>query len=294
VPHSRWQQAVAEFGNRLPAPLILIVALILIQVSSGAAKLIMTPANVNGLVLFRVALGSLLMWVVIRPGVAHLDRRQWLDVILLGVVIAAFSIASYTALTRLPLGLAATIGFLGPISVSLFAARRLFEIVWPGLAFLGVFLLAPASPGADVSWSALGYGLAYAATWALYILTSVRATHSVRGLDGFVLASSIAALLLVPFGYSTIEQFVDTGTVFLMALLVTVLFTVPLGLEFIALKRIEPRVFGVLLSLEPAIASVVGMALLLEFLSLNSWIAIALVSIASAGAALAGKKPVGS
>ena len=283
---SRWQQTVADFGHRIPAPLILIFALILIQLSSGAAKMIMTPANANALLFLRLVIGGLLMWLVIRPKVMLFNRSQWIDIALLGVTYALINIAAYQAITHLPLALVATIGFLGPLAVSLGAARRALEFVWPALGFAGVFMLAPITGDADISWSSLSYGLGFAAAWGLYILASARAGRSTSGLDGFTVASVIAAVLLAPIGYADVSYFWSTPTLMMMTLLVTLLITVPFGLEYLSLKRIEPRVFGVLLSLEPAIASVIGIILLHEILSLMSWLAIAIVTAAAIGATL--------
>jgi len=110
-----------------------------------------------------------------------------------------------------------------------------------------------------------------------------------NGLDGFVIASAIAAILLAPVGYPHVSEFLSSGTLLLLTVLVTLLITVPLGLEYLALKRIEARVFGVLLSLEPAIATMIGILMLHEFPSAISWLAIAVVTAAAIGATLARK-----
>ena len=286
VTAPRWQQVVAGFGKRIPAPVILMVALVMIQLSSGTAKTIMTTDNTMGLALFRVGLGAALLWIVIRPKVRGLHKGEWTDVLLLGGAYAFFNVTAYAALVNLPLGLVATIGFLGPLAISLVGSRGPIDFVWPVMGFIGVYLLAPSNPGAELSWSSVAYGLAYAAAWAIYILASARAGRSMRGLDGFVLAGPVSALLLLPLGYSTLGQFIGSTEILMMAVFVTISVTLSFGLEFIVLKRIEPRVFGVLLSLEPAIASIIGMILLHEFLSVNSWIAIAIVSLAASGAAI--------
>lgn len=283
MTHSPWQQAVADVGNRIPAPLILIAALVILQISSGLAKTIMTPDNVAGLAFVRLTMGSALFWAVLRPPVRTYTREQWTDALMLGVVLSLFTYLAYASITLMPLGLAVTVGFLGPLSVSLLSTRRALDFLWPMLGFVGVYLLAPTTNNSDVTWQAIGVALAYAATWAFYILTSARAGKSMRGLDGFTVASAIAAALLMPFGIGDAAEFVGTPDMLMMTVVVTLLITIPLGMEFLALKRIEPRVFGVLLSLEPAIASVIGVAMLSEYLSLNSWVAIAMVTCASLG-----------
>ena len=287
-----WQHRVAEIGRRIPAPLILMFALILIQLSSGTAKTIMNAENALGLAFLRLVIGGVLLYAVIRPAVRGFSRTQWVDVAILGVVYAFFNITTYKALAHLPLGLVATIGFLGPIAVSLGGARRAVDFVWPVMGFAGVFLLAPISGDTELSWGSFAYGFAYAVAWGGFILASARAGKSMRGLDGFVVATVIAAVLLLPVGYSHVSYFLGTPTLIMMTVLVTVLITFPMGLEYVVLKRIEPRVFGVLLSLEPALASVVGIIMLHEMLSFSSWVAIALVTVAAIGATLGRRSQV--
>ena len=185
-------------------------------------------------------------------------------------MVAFFTYLAYAAIVLMPLGLAITVGFLGPLSVSLLNTRRTVDFLWPLLGFGGVYLLAPSTNNSDVTWQAIGVALAYAFTWALYILASARAGKSMRGLDGFTVASAIGALLLLPFGIGEAAYFIDTSQMLFMTVVVTLLITIPLGMEFLALKRIEPRVFGVLLSTEPAIAAVIGIVILNEYLSASS------------------------
>lgn len=291
MQESHWQQKAAEFGRRIPAPLILIFALFLIQLSSGTAKIIMTAENAQGLAFLRMLLGAGLLWLVIRPKVSQMNSRQWQDVILLGAIYAAFTYLYYEALIYLPLGLVATIGFLGPLAISIIHSRRALDFAWPVLGLVGVYLLTPSVGDAEFSWKALGYGFAYAVGWGGYIMTSARAGKSMNGLDGFVVATAIAAVLLAPVGYPHVSEFLSSSTLLLLTLVVTLLITVPLGLEYLALKRIEPRVFGVLLSLEPAIATLIGILMLHEIPSVMSWLAIALVTAASLGATLARRSP---
>ncbi len=280
------QGAIAAFGLRIPAPLILIAALIALQVGSGSAKMVMTADNVFGLNCARLALGGLLLAALLRPRVWLWTRKQWVDAAALGLAFTGFNVTFYLALVHLPLGLVATIGFLGPLTVSLVGARRFLEFVWPVLAFAGVCMLTPLEEDAPVTWSAIAYGLAYACAWAFYILASARAGRSIQGLDGFIIATLISAALIFPLAYSEIGYFFSSVSLIQVTALVAVLATLPLGLEFIALKRMSPRLFGVLLSLEPAIATITGIILLSEQLSLLSWLAIAIVTSASVGATL--------
>ena len=201
-------------------------------------------------------------------------------------MVAGFNVAVYLALQVLPLGLVATFGFLGPLTVSLIGMHRTLDALWPALGFAGVLLLTPWAGTGTVGASGVGAGLFYAAMWALYILASARAGRTMPGISGFALANLFAAALIAPLGYAGAAQFLATDTILQVAIIV-VFSTVPFAMEFLALKRLPPRVFGVLLSLEPGIAALIGLALLGERLSALGWVALLLVSLASAGATLA-------
>ncbi len=271
--------------TRLSAPLVLILALILLQSGSALAKNLMTADTAFGLVFLRLALGGALLCTILRPDLRQLTRQNWQDLFVFGAVFLCFNLSVYSALVHLPLGLVATIGFLGPLGVSLAGARNVWGLIWPALGFAGVLLLAPGIEGQDnITWLGVGYGLAYAVSWASYILTSARVTRSINGLDGFAIATLIAALLCIPFGITQSGTFLTSPSVATLAALVTLLAILSFGLEFLVLKRLSPPVFGTLLSLEPAIATLAGLALLGEWLPWQSWLAILAVSVASIGA----------
>ncbi len=277
--------------NRVPAPLIQIVALVLIVAGAGFSRLALTLDNMLGFVFARMLLGGVILYVAARPDLRSLTRKQWRDCLLLGVVVALFNLTDCYALIALPLGLVATIGFLGPLAVGLTAVRRPVDVIWPLLGFAGVVLLAPLGEGGTVTWYAIGCGLVYALGWAFYILASAKAGRSMGGIDGFAIANLLAALMVLPFGFARAVPYFTEWANFRAIFLVTALAVVPLGLEFFALKRLSTRIFGVLLSLEPAIASIMGLILLGELLGWKDWLAISIVTIASIGATLFGEEP---
>src|SRR5262249_41426665 len=193
--------------NVVPAPLLVILAVLFIQLGTGVAKGIVTPQNAYNVLYVRLVLGSGLLLVGVRPRVTELSRRQWLDAVLLGIVFGAFNLAVYRAFQNLPLGLVATIGFLGPLTVSLMNAGRPLDLLCPILGGAGVFLLTPWSGTDSLSLSVVGYGLTYAAAWAVYILASARAGRTLPGVTGFVLADPIAAVIVAPLGLAGIGPF---------------------------------------------------------------------------------------
>lgn len=276
---------VSSLLSWVPAPLYVVAAILLIQFASATAKEMITPSTLMGLVFLRALFGAILATLFIRPNVRSMSRRQWIDAAGLGFVMAVFASLIYLALNYLPLGLVVTIGFLGPLSVSLFGARRILDAFWPILGFIGVLLLAPLD-GASAQVSVIGLVCAglYAVSWALYILMSARSGRSIPGFVGFCLALWFCALFSAPLGLIHVGGYLSSWDGVMDVLLITMLTTLPFALEFLALKRLSPAVFGVLLSSEPAIAALVGLGVLGEELPVAGWSAIGLVTIAAFGA----------
>jgi inner membrane transporter RhtA len=178
-------------------------------------------------------------------------------VALFGVTIAAMNAAFYAAIARIPLGIAVTLEFVGPLGVAFVASRRRSDLLWAGLAAGGVLLLAPIG---NLTIDPLGVGLALAAggCWAAYILLNVRVGRTFAGGSGLALSMSVAALVLIPLGVASGRGMLLDPRVLLVGCGVAVLSTlIPFSLELEALRRLPARVFGVLMSLEPAIAALI-------------------------------------
>jgi inner membrane transporter RhtA len=207
-------------------------------------------------------------------------------------VLGVMNLTFYEALDRVPLGIAVTIEFLGPLGVAVAGSRRRLDLVWVVLAAAGILLLA--DPGGDGSPDALGvaFALTAAACWAAYILLAARAGQRFRGSEGLALAMGVAAL--VPLGPGLVDGGTDLvnpaflAIGFCIALLSSV---VPYSLETEALRRMPSHVFGVLMSMEPAIAALAGLIVLGQALGARELVAIAFVVLASAGATRYGAAP---
>lgn len=289
----RWTRRLTRQGALaalIPAPFYVITAILLLQVGSATAKGIISPANMIGLVFLRNALGAVLLWIVVRPQVVGFTGTQWINVLGLGAVLAAFNAGFYYTLNFLPLGIVMTFGFLGALAVSVIGARRMLDYLWPALALAGVFLLTPASGAAGLDPFGVLCALGYAVLFALYVVMSSRCSRTTAGLTGLCLATAVAALLTAPFGLPYVGEFLVSRDVAVSVLVVALFAALPFGLEFLALKRLSPAVFGILLSTEPVVAALVGMVMLGEFLSGTSWLALAVVSIAALGATLTARR----
>lgn len=287
-------------GPVLPAALVLAGA---VSVQSGAgiaARLFgqLPPASVTTLRLWSAAL---IMLLVAGRGTARAvaglaARRAWTDSVItltFGIALGFMNFAIYQAFARIPLGIAVTVEFLGPLGVAVASSRRLLDLVWVGLAGAGVALLsrAGADGGARAGHGgefALGVAFAVAAglAWAAYILLSRATGRRFPGTSGLTIAMVVAAVAITPIGIAAGGAALLGGGIVVAGLGIGLLSSViPYSLELHALRRIPARVFGIWMSLEPAVAALVGLALLGQSLAIREWIAIGCVMVACAGAA---------
>lgn len=276
--------------ERVPAPLLVLTAIVSVQVGSALAKQLFDDLGAAGVTLLRLGLAAGLLLVVLRPKVRQWSRASWNAALLLGGAMAGMNLVFYLSLRTVPLGVAVTVEFLGPLLLALVQTRRAVDLVWAALAAGGVALLGlDSSSGAPLS----GLLLAFVAGlfWAGYIVASARVGQVLPGTDGLAVALAFAALLVLPFGLSGASVVVERPALLLAAFGVALLSSViSYGLELAALRRIPTQVFGILMSLEPAAAAVAGLVLLGEALGAREVVALVMVSLASGGITLARRR----
>ncbi|MGH3341325.1 MAG: EamA family transporter [Carbonactinosporaceae bacterium] len=259
-----------------------------VQVGAALAKQLFPVAGPSGVVAMRLVFAALLLvalWRPVRSLREGVGRRGLLAILGFGTVTAGMNISIYESFSRIPLGVAVTIEFLGPLAVALFGSRRPLDVGWAVLAGAGVLLLTEGTEGGGVEPLGVVLALCAAFFWAAYILLSAVVGSRTQGGGGLALAMVWGALLVAPFGAADAGAALLDPTVLLVGLVVAVLSSVlPYSLELEALRRIPPRVFGVLMSLEPALAALAGLVILGEYLGGVQWLAIACVVVASAGA----------
>lgn len=266
-------------------PIVLVVAGGLsVQFGSAVAALLMPKAGALGVVTLRLAAAALILLVICRPKLRGHSRADWGTVLAFGVAMGGMNTLFYQALDRIPLGIAVTLEVLGPLVLSVFASRRLVNVVWAGLALVGVVLLG--GGGFDrLDPIGAAYALGAGAMWAAYIVFSARTGRRFPQADGLALAMVVAAVLSLPLGIIesgaklTVPSTLALGAA--VALLSSVL---PYTLELMALRRLPASTFAVMMSLEPAIAAGAGFLILDQALSTTDALAIALVIGASMGA----------
>ena len=274
----------------IPPPVQVLVGIVSVQVGASLAKQLFSVAGTAGTVTLRLFFAALVLLLVWRPAV-RLGRRAWPVVITYGVVLGLMNLSFYQALARIPQGLVVTIEFLGPLTVALAGSRKLLDGVWALLAAGGVVLLAETR--GDLSLVGLLFALGAAVCWGCYILAGAALGDRTSEGNGLALGMAVAAMVAMPAGI------VETGTgllspwVLLVGLAVALLSSViPYSLELEALRKIPPRVFGILMSLEPAVAALAGFVVLGERLRPLQWAALCCVVAASIGATRTAQRDV--
>jgi inner membrane transporter RhtA len=278
--------------DAVPSPILILGGIASVQFGSAFATTLFDRAGPAGVVLLRLGLAALVLVPITRPRLIGRPRRQLLAAAGFGLVLAAMNWSFYEALNRLPLGPAVTVEFAGPLTVAILGSRRLLDLLWAALAGGGVALLAFAGSGSGsgrLDPGGLALALLAACCWASYILMSQRVGSVFTGLQGLAVALAVGAVLMVPAGV------VEGGRALLQpgvlggGLAVAVLSSViPYSFELTALRRVRAATFGLLMSLEPAVAALAGILVLGQRLRLGTLAALVMVVAASVGTTLHG------
>lgn len=272
-------------AGAMPPSGLILLAIGSFQIGAAAAKSLFAEVGSAGTVFLRVALAALVLLLIQRPRVRGYRRSDYRAAILLGLALAGMNLTLFAALERIPLGVAITVQFVGPLGLAVVGSRRPSDVLWVALAASGIVLLAPWG-GEHLDPGGILLALAAGGCWAAYILLSRRVGRAFPGASGLALAMVIAALAVAPLGVASGGGDLVRPSVLATASVVALLSSViPFSLEFAALRRVPARVYAVLVSLDPAIAALVGFVLLSEDLGPRSVAAIAFVTTAAVGAA---------
>ncbi len=266
----------------IPPTALVLLGIVSVQVGSALAKHLFSAIGSFGTVALRLFFAAAILMLLWRPSL-RMDRRTWTVVVAYGVILGSMNLCFYLALARIPLGIAVTVEFLGPLAVALFGSRRWLDAFWAVLAAGGVVLLMEGR--GDLDLVGFLFALAAGTCWGLYILVGAAlGRHTTEG-NGLALGMAVAALVAVPFGVADRGAALLQPSVLAAGLGVALLSSViPYTVDFEALRKMPPRVFGILMSLEPAVAALIGLVVLHESLHLSQWIAVLCVVAASAGA----------
>ena len=275
------------------ATILVSISIASTQLGSAFAKGIIQELGSATTVLMRVGLGAIVLFCLQRPKLKGYSNSAYLLLILFGLVMAAMNLSFYLAIERIPLGIAVTLEFLGPLGVACFNSRQIIDLFWIFMAGIGIFLLAPVT-GSSLDPLGVAFALLAAVFWGAYILLSARVGRVFANTKSIALmtaALAAGAVALLPLGILS-EGITKLEPKFLIAGLGVAFLSsvIPYTVELEALKQLPIRVFGVLMSLEPAIATLLGLLILKEKISSRALVAIILVSLASLGSSLFEKR----
>jgi inner membrane transporter RhtA len=272
---------------RLPPVWLVVIGTVSVQLGAGFAKNLFDEVSPVGVVWLRLTTSAIVLMLVVRPSLRGHSRSDWAVMTAYGVSLGAMNWAIYESFARLPLGVAVTIEFVGPLTIALLGSRRPRDLLWAGLAATGVVLLG-ATPG-DLDLVGVAFALLAGAAWASYILLSARTGRRWAGLSGLAAASVVAAALVSPLVLTQhLEQVTEPHVLAIGAVVGLLSSVVPYACEMVALRSISTSVFGILMSLEPAAAALAGLVVVHELLSPVQLAAMACVVLASVGATRSG------
>lgn len=271
-------------GQRRLAVGLVLTGIASVQLGSALATTLFDEVGPAGTVLLRTVFAAVVLSAAWRPALKTLRASTIRDIALFGLTLAGMNLFFYEALERLPLGIAVTLEFVGPLTVAVVGTRNRLDLLWVVIAAAGILLLGP-DIGDGLDPLGVGFALAAGAFWGIYILLSARVGRGPAGLGGLSLAMIVASVLLIPAGIADGGAALLDPSILAFGFGVALLSSaIPYTVELEALRRLPEKTFGVLLSLEPAVAALVGVVVLGQGLVGREVIAIALVVVASAGA----------
>lgn len=285
------RETAAATGQRRLAVVMVLGGVASVQLGSALVTTIFDELGPGGAVLLRTSFAALVLVALWRPPAGSIDSRTGREIALFGIVLALMNLCFYEALDRLPLGIAVTFEFTGPLAVAIGGSRTRLDFAWALVAGAGIVLFAP-DIGDGLDPTGIAFALGAASMWACYILLSARVGRGPAGLGGLSLAMVLAAVVLVPIGlHDGGGDLLDPRLAAIGLGVAMLASAIPYVLELQALRRLPAKTFGVLLSLEPAVAAGIGAVALSQDLAGREVIAVTLVVVASAGALSSARAP---
>ena len=275
--------STTRFSHALPL-LAVLGSVTALGIGTSFAKQLFPQVGSLGTTALRVGFSALILVLLWRPWRWPLARGDAGSLLRYGVALGFMNLLFYMSLRTIPFGVAVAIEFTGPLGVALFYSRKPIDFAWVALAVVGLGLLLPlGTDAARLDPQGVMYALAAAVCWGAYIVFGKRVSHLHAG-HSVALGLTVAALTVVPFGVWHAGAALLDPHILLFGLAVAAISSaVPISLEMVALKRLSPESFGIMTSLEPAVAALLGLWLLDEHLTVVQWLAIACIMLAAAG-----------
>lgn len=281
--------------NKIPIrPLLAVLGSILsVQVGAAIAKGLFPALGASVTATLRIGLSALMLLAVNRPGLKNLTKVQWQTVIPYGLCLGAMNLIYYLALSRIPLGIAVTLEFMGPLLLVVFSSKRLIEFLWVLLAAAGIALMTPWN-NTNIDLFGAGMALLAGAFWAGYIVLGRRVSAVLNGGQAVTIGMLFALIVTLPFAFASGGMLNFTSSMIIPAVgLALFCSAVPFSLEMYGLKYIPTKTFSILMSMEPAVGAICGLIFLKEYLSVQEYAAVVLVVIASVGATIGNRENIG-
>jgi inner membrane transporter RhtA len=278
-------------ADRIPPTVLVLGGVASVQFGAAFAKTLFDEVGPGGAVWLRVLFAALILYALWRPALRGRSAAHWRLILAYGFVLVAMNFTYYESLDRIPLGIAVTFEFVGPLGVAVAGSRHALDLLWVALAAAGILLLSNLGT-ADLDPVGVALALTAGGFWAAYILLAAGVGRAMPGGQPLALAMAAGTIMLMPVGVGQGGGELLSVSVLAIGAAVAVLSSViPYTLELEALRRMPANVFGVLMSLEPAAASLAGFLVLGENLAAREIVAIGLVVAASAGAARGSRLP---
>ena len=279
----------SKFNAIPPVPAVLL-AIVSVQSGAAIAKGLFPVIGAAGTASLRIGISALILLIAYRPNFRTITAKQWKIVIPYGLALGAMNLIFYLSIERIPLGLAVTLEFIGPLLLAVAGSRRWVDFLWVILAAAGIVLIAPwTNDGVDLT--GVFFALLAGAFWATYIVLGGKVSKIMKGGDAVATGMLVATVLIIPFGFFDGGLNSLTPTLFELGIALALLSSaIPFSLEMKALGQLPARTFSILMSLEPAVASICALIFLQEYLTVNEILAVVFVIVASAGATLTAKK----
>jgi inner membrane transporter RhtA len=277
----------SDRARAIPAPALVLGAILSVQVGAAIATTLVRDLGPLLTVMIRLCVAAAVLLVVARPSLRGRSGRDWGVMALLGLSLAVMNVTFYNAIARLPLGVVTTIEFLGPLGLAAVASRRPRDFASVALALAGVVAVSGAltESWASMDLAGLAFTVIAGAAWAGYIVATRAVGRRWSQLDGLAVAMALAAVMVIPLGlgsFAAVAVAISIAHLAAGAGVAVLSSVVPYSLELLALRRLPTRVFGILLSLEPAASALIGFLLLGQALHGLQWAGLLLVTAASA------------
>jgi inner membrane transporter RhtA len=278
-------------NQKLWAIIAVLIAIVSVQLGATLSKHVFPLVGSEGTTALRQFFATVSLLIVFQPWRGGPERKHWPVLALYGAILGIMNLVFYASIARIPLGIAVALEFSGPLAVAIFASRKWSDFIWVFCAVAGLLILLPWGGAGSLDPLGVIYALIAGVLWALYIIVGQKVGARVHGGKAVALGMAFSTIFTVPIGVISAGAALWSPTILLYGVGIGILSSaIPYSLEMMALKAMPAKTFGLMMSLEPAVASLLGLIILHELLTPLQWLAVALVIVASAGSSLMAKR----